>query len=56
MMGKNFAWAPNERVQAVLDATLNPRPGNATHRNVRSLSEEFGVRGTSSTASGERLA
>ena len=33
----------DERVQAVLDATLNRRPGNATHWSVRSLSAELGV-------------
>ena len=33
----------DERVQEVLDATLNRRPGNATHWSVRSLSAELGV-------------
>ena len=31
------------QVQEVLDATLNRRPGNATHWSVRSLSAELGV-------------
>ena len=33
----------DEQVQEVLDATLNRRPGNATHWSVRSLSAELGV-------------
>jgi len=33
----------DERVQEVLDATLNRRPRNATHWSVRSLSAELGV-------------
>ena len=33
----------DEQVQVVLDATLNRRPGNATHWSVRSLSAELGV-------------
>ena len=33
----------DERVQEVLDATLNRRPVNATHWSVRSLSAELGV-------------
>ena len=33
----------DEKVQEVLDATLNRRPRNATHWSVRRLSEELGV-------------
>jgi len=33
----------DERVQEVLDATLNRRPKKATHWSVRSLSEELGL-------------
>ena len=33
----------DEKVQEVLDATLNRRPKKATHWSVRSLSEELGV-------------
>ena len=33
----------DERVQAVLDATLNHRPRNATHWSVRSLSKEISI-------------
>ena len=33
----------DERMQEVLDATLNRRPSNATHWSVRSLSGELGV-------------
>ena len=33
----------DEEVQAVLDATLNRRPKNATHWSVRSLSENLGL-------------
>ena len=33
----------DEQVQVVLDATLNRRPGNATHWSVRSLSAELDV-------------
>ena len=33
----------DERVQEVLDATLNRRPAKATHWSVRSLSEELGL-------------